>query len=83
MFLFLKFFSMSMYNRDKHINDKCGKDAIYYLFFQRYLIVFMLVITILSVSILLPINLNGNACKLTKKKSKVPVIKVDFILIFF
>lgn len=48
-------------NRDRHINEKCGKDAIYYLVFQRYLIVYLFIVTIISVSVLLPINLNGTA----------------------
>lgn len=47
--------------KDKHINEKCGKDAIYYLVFQRYLIVYLFIVTIISVSVLLPINLNGTA----------------------
>lgn len=46
-----------MFNRDKHINEKCGKDAIYYLVFQRYLLVYMLIITVLSLAFLLPINI--------------------------
>jgi hypothetical protein len=49
------------WNRDRHINEKCGKDAIYYLVFQRYLIVYLFIVTIISVSVLLPINLNGTA----------------------
>ncbi|CAF0879653.1 unnamed protein product [Brachionus calyciflorus] len=57
-----KFFSWIVHMfklKDKHINEKCGKDAIYYLVFQRYLIVYLFIVTIMSISILLPINLHG------------------------
>jgi hypothetical protein len=46
-------------SRDKHINEKSGHDATYYLVFQRYLIVYQCIITVISSSVILPINLNG------------------------
>lgn len=45
--------------KERHINEKCGKDAIYYLVFQRYLITYLFIVTILSISVLLPIHLQG------------------------
>ncbi|KAK3802083.1 hypothetical protein RRG08_049973 [Elysia crispata] len=46
--------------RDVDILRKCGKDAIQYLSFQRYLMIYIAIITILSVGIILPINFMGN-----------------------
>ncbi len=43
--------------RYDHIKDKSGNDAHFYLMFQRYLIVYLIVLTALSLSILLPINI--------------------------
>lgn len=47
----------SFFHRDQHIKDKSGEDALYYLVYQRYLIVYSIIITVLSVSILLPLNI--------------------------
>ncbi|XP_041352864.1 calcium permeable stress-gated cation channel 1-like isoform X2 [Gigantopelta aegis] len=46
--------------KDVDILHKCGRDAIQYLSFQRYLLVYLLVICILSVSVILPVNFQGN-----------------------
>lgn len=43
--------------KDDHIKEKSGKDAMYYLIFQRYLIVYLLIITCATIAILLPINI--------------------------
>ncbi|CAK6962173.1 CSC1-like protein 1 [Scomber scombrus] len=45
---------------DEKIKAKCGMDAVHYLSFQRHLIVLLLVITIASLSIILPVNLTGD-----------------------
>ncbi|XP_068564939.1 CSC1-like protein 1 [Cebidichthys violaceus] len=39
---------------------RCGMDAVHYLSFQRHLIVLLLVITITSLSIILPVNMTGD-----------------------
>ena len=41
------------------ILQRGGKDALYYLRFQRHIIVFLFVVTMLSMGIILPINLQG------------------------
>ena len=46
--------------RDEHILQKCGRDAVQYLTFQRYLLVYMAVITVLSIGVVLPCNFQGN-----------------------
>ncbi|KAF3702750.1 CSC1-like protein 1 Transmembrane protein 63A [Channa argus] len=42
------------------IKARCGMDAVHYLSFQRHLLVLLTVITITSLSIILPVNLTGN-----------------------
>ncbi len=49
--------NLIVFCRDVHIKEKSGKDALYYLIFQRYLILYLFIITCLSMSILLPINI--------------------------
>lgn len=46
--------------RDVDILRKCGKDAVQYLSFQRYLMIYIAIITALSVGIILPINFMGD-----------------------
>ena len=41
------------------ILERGGKDALYYLRFQRHIIVFLFIVTIISICIILPINLQG------------------------
>ncbi|XP_042247031.1 CSC1-like protein 1 [Thunnus maccoyii] len=45
---------------EEKIKTKCGMDAVHYLSFQRHLIILLLVITITSLSIILPVNLTGD-----------------------
>ncbi|XP_044025397.1 CSC1-like protein 1 isoform X2 [Siniperca chuatsi] len=45
---------------EEKIKARCGMDAVHYLSFQRHLIVLLLVITVTSLSIILPINLTGD-----------------------
>ncbi|TNN61567.1 CSC1-like protein 1 [Liparis tanakae] len=45
---------------DDKIKAKCGMDAVHYLSFQRHLIVLLLVMTVTSLGIILPVNLSGN-----------------------
>jgi calcium permeable stress-gated cation channel len=40
--------------------DKAGSDALQYLHFQRLLIVYMAFVTLISLSVILPINYTGN-----------------------
>ncbi|XP_061668823.1 CSC1-like protein 1 [Syngnathoides biaculeatus] len=45
---------------DEKMKAKCGCDAVHYLSFQRHLIVLLLVITVLSLAVILPVNLTGD-----------------------
>ncbi|XP_076441822.1 osmosensitive cation channel TMEM63C-like isoform X2 [Babylonia areolata] len=46
--------------KDIDILHKCGRDAVQYLSFQRYLLVYITIITIISIAVILPINFQGN-----------------------
>ncbi|XP_056150264.1 CSC1-like protein 1 [Lampris incognitus] len=45
---------------EEKIKARCGIDAVHYLSFQRHLIILLMLITITSISIILPINLSGD-----------------------
>ncbi|KAM4694169.1 CSC1-like protein 1 [Discoglossus pictus] len=45
---------------DEEIHERCGEDATHYLSFQRHLICLLIVASILSVAVILPVNLSGN-----------------------
>ncbi|KAF3849750.1 hypothetical protein F7725_019469 [Dissostichus mawsoni] len=42
------------------IKARCGMDAVHYLSFQRHLIVLLIVLTVTSLSIILPVNMTGD-----------------------
>lgn len=46
--------------RDKDILKKSGQDAIQYLTFQRYLIIYTTIVMVLVVAIVVPVNFSGN-----------------------
>ena len=48
---------------EKLIIETCGKDALFYLRFQRHIIFFLLIVMILSICVVLPINLQGKFTK--------------------
>ncbi|XP_027896045.1 CSC1-like protein 1 isoform X1 [Xiphophorus couchianus] len=45
---------------EEKIKEKCGMDAVHYLSFQRHLIILLVVITVTSLAIILPVNMSGN-----------------------
>ncbi|XP_062980198.1 CSC1-like protein 1 [Elgaria multicarinata webbii] len=45
---------------DEEIHERCGNDAIIYLAFQRHLICLLIIISMLSLCVILPLNLSGN-----------------------
>lgn len=45
---------------EETITKRCGADAVHYLSFQRHLIVLLVVITISSLGIVLPVNMTGD-----------------------
>eukprot|EP00105_Crassostrea_gigas_P025532 XP_011446143.1 PREDICTED: CSC1-like protein 2 isoform X3 [Crassostrea gigas] len=46
--------------KDKDILKKSGQDAIQYLTFQRYLIIYTTIVMVLVVAIVVPVNFSGN-----------------------
>jgi len=46
--------------KDDQIRAKCGDDAVQYLSFQRHIIALTFIITVISLSIALPINMQGD-----------------------
>ena len=44
---------------DERILDSSGNDALHYLRFQRHIICFLLIVTVISIGVILPINLQG------------------------
>ncbi|KAM3930051.1 CSC1-like protein 1 isoform 2-T2 [Leptodactylus fuscus] len=44
---------------DEDIYERCGEDACHYLSFQRHIIFFLVVASVLSVAVILPVNLSG------------------------
>ena len=49
--------------RDGDIAKKCGQDAIQYLTFQRYLLLYLVIICVLSTAIIVPVNFTGTNSK--------------------
>ncbi|XP_028970401.2 CSC1-like protein 1 [Esox lucius] len=45
---------------EEMVKARCGIDAVHYLSFQRHLIVLLVLITVASVAVILPVNLSGN-----------------------
>uniref|UniRef100_A0A8D3DIL3 Transmembrane protein 63A n=1 Tax=Scophthalmus maximus TaxID=52904 RepID=A0A8D3DIL3_SCOMX len=45
---------------DEKMKAKCGMDAVHYLSFQRHLIVLLVIMTVASLSVILPVNLSGD-----------------------
>uniref|UniRef100_A0A7N9ALD1 Transmembrane protein 63A n=1 Tax=Mastacembelus armatus TaxID=205130 RepID=A0A7N9ALD1_9TELE len=56
----LKHGSLCVCSSDEKMKARCGMDAVHYLSFQRHLIVLLFVITVPSLSVILPVNLTGN-----------------------
>ena len=46
--------------KDEHYLRKCGIDAVQYLKFQRHLIAFMAIMTVVCICVILPINFQGD-----------------------
>ena len=50
---------VSVLCRDERILQRSGRDAIQYLTFQRYLLVYMVVVVVICIGIILPVNFMG------------------------
>ncbi|XP_078714704.1 mechanosensitive cation channel TMEM63B-like isoform X1 [Lampetra fluviatilis] len=46
--------------KDDEVKYKCGADAVHYLSFQRHIIALLVVASIFSLAIILPVNFSGN-----------------------
>lgn len=56
----LRFFILILdLNRDSNIAQKCGPDAIQYLQFQKHIILYIAILTVISLTVVLPINFQG------------------------
>ncbi|XP_053408695.1 calcium permeable stress-gated cation channel 1-like isoform X3 [Mercenaria mercenaria] len=45
--------------KDSDIVKKCGQDALQYITFQRYILLYVLVVCVLSTAIIIPVNFTG------------------------
>ncbi|CAG09064.1 unnamed protein product [Tetraodon nigroviridis] len=45
---------------EEKVKSKCGVDAVHYLSFQRHLLILLMVLTVSSLGIILPVNLSGD-----------------------
>lgn len=48
------------FSSEEMVKARCGIDAVHYLSFQRHLITLLVLVTIISVTVILPVNLSGN-----------------------
>ncbi|KAK2155388.1 hypothetical protein LSH36_241g01022 [Paralvinella palmiformis] len=62
---------------DQQLSGKCGPDALIYLVFQRYLIVYMAIVCLLSVCIVLPVNYHGNLVMDSAAFGKTTIANVE------
>uniref|UniRef100_A0A669DCW5 Transmembrane protein 63A n=1 Tax=Oreochromis niloticus TaxID=8128 RepID=A0A669DCW5_ORENI len=53
---------------DEKIKAKCGMDAIHYLSYERHLIYLLLILTVLSIGVILPVNMTGGLLNIDKQK---------------
>ncbi|RWS16487.1 hypothetical protein B4U79_02323, partial [Dinothrombium tinctorium] len=63
--------------KDNDILLKKGSDAVQYLIFQRYIIYFLLFLTIVCLFIILPVNLTGNVEKENKYFARTTISNLD------
>uniref|UniRef100_A0A8C5HT18 CSC1-like protein 1 n=1 Tax=Gouania willdenowi TaxID=441366 RepID=A0A8C5HT18_GOUWI len=54
---------ISSFSLDDEIKAKCGMDAVHYLSFQRHLIFLLVIVTIASLAVILPVNMTGDLYK--------------------
>jgi len=74
---FLSWVSAIFTLRDDMIVRRCGTDALQYMKFQRHLIIFMLIITTVCCSIILPINMTmGNMQGDTKSFGRTTISNI-------
>uniref|UniRef100_I3IVZ0 Transmembrane protein 63A n=1 Tax=Oreochromis niloticus TaxID=8128 RepID=I3IVZ0_ORENI len=60
--------SLKMRINDEKIKAKCGMDAIHYLSYERHLIYLLLILTVLSIGVILPVNMTGGLLNIDKQK---------------
>ena len=58
---FKSWFTSSVSLPETLIVETCGKDALFYLRFQRHIIFFLFIVMLLSICAILPINLQGKS----------------------
>uniref|UniRef100_A0AAX7T5X7 Transmembrane protein 63A n=1 Tax=Astatotilapia calliptera TaxID=8154 RepID=A0AAX7T5X7_ASTCA len=62
---------------DEKIKAKCGMDAVHYLSYERHLIYLLVILTVLSIGVILPVNMTGG---LLSKFQSVPFTLVNNLL---
>uniref|UniRef100_A0A8D2LMC3 Transmembrane protein 63A n=1 Tax=Varanus komodoensis TaxID=61221 RepID=A0A8D2LMC3_VARKO len=65
---------------DEDIHERCGNDAIIYLHFQRHLICLLVIVSMLSLCVILPVNLSGGL--LGKKLNNLLWLHIIFAIIY-
>ena len=78
-------YSLFAYFRDEHIQRKCGKDAVQYLLFQRYLILYTAIICVLCIGVVLPVNFQGDLGEYVGRNGGIILPESDntsFLLIY-
>ena len=45
---------------DKDLEERCGYDALQYVRFERYVIFYLIVVTVLCIGVVLPLNFQGD-----------------------
>ncbi|XP_053390376.1 calcium permeable stress-gated cation channel 1-like, partial [Mercenaria mercenaria] len=56
---FCSWITASIRVKDSDIVKKCGQDALQYITFQRYILLYVLVVCVLSTAIIMPVNFTG------------------------
>lgn len=65
---------------EEKVKSKCGVDAVHYLSFQRHLLILLVVLTVSSLGIILPVNLSGDLLGGLFSENKLCILKKYFDL---
>ena len=62
---------------DAELEAKRGTDAVQYMLFQRYLIVYMLILCTVCTAIILPVNMSGSIHGVNGKYDRTTIMNID------
>ncbi|XP_062946222.1 calcium permeable stress-gated cation channel 1 [Cynocephalus volans] len=74
---FCSWFFNSITMRDSDLISKCGDDARIYIMFQYHLIIFVLILSIPSLGVILPINYTGNVLDWNSHFGRTTIVNVS------